>query len=290
MLLQHIWFNRQQFCPQLQEYQELIEKVKLTPRIWNPGVEMHVFLKYLSWILNLSINLIGFKRTQTWQSDIFQCTHKRLCFLPYYKFQNPYIRFCQKTQKDFFQMNILEFQSQYYSISSSSCNPFLINQISNFNFCYKSEPVTLHDINSILKQKTIDKPFSIALYSTSSFVKSCHSKIITKHIIGHLQNNSENILHLFLTPHLHGPTFDVYVLELSTNNIAFNHKNIFSNTHITEGKYNFKLHSHPNKEILNQNYCICEHPDTERYHAPSNNSFKPLGKTYFFLLPKKTLI
>lgn len=277
MLLQHIWINRLQFCHQLQEYQDLIEKVKLTPRIWNPTVELNVFLKYLSWVLGISINLISFKRTQAWYKE-FQCTHTKPCFLPFYKFQNPYIRFCQDWNKKNLQINILEFKSKYFIISSKSCKPVLINQLPNFNFYHKSEPITLHDINCILRQKPIEKLFSIALYSTSSYVKSSHSKVITKHIIGHLKNNSKEILHLFLTPHLHGQSFDVYILDLSTNNIQFNSKNIYSNTHITEGKSNFKFHSRNNKELLNQNHCICEHPDTERYHAPNNKTFKPLGE------------
>jgi hypothetical protein len=277
MLLQHIWTNYKQFQPQLLEYQELIEKVKLTPRVWNSTVKLNDFLKYSSNILGLSINLIGFKETKNRHNDTFQCEHKKTCYLPYYKFQNPYIRFC--STKDVFQINILEFQSTYYSISSASCIPVLINQLSNFNFHYKSEPVTLHEINAILKKTSIEnKSFSIALYSTSSFVKSSHTKVINNATIGYLQNESQDILHLFLTPHLHDPGFDVFVLDLPSNNFTFNQKNVYCSPHKTEGKYHFKKHSQPNKEIFNQEYCICEHPDTERYHAPNNKTFKPLGK------------
>lgn len=277
MVLQHIWVNNLQFCPQLQEYQEMIEKIKLTPRIWNPTVKLNTLLKYLSWILNISINLIGFKRTSNHHSDTFQCKHTKLCFLPYYKFQNPYIRFCQISNKEFFQINILEFKSEYFSISPISCTPILINQLPNFNFNHQSETITLCDINDILKQKKINKKISVALYSTSSFVKSCHVRIISKHIVGHLKNSSENMVHLFLTPHLHAPTFDVYILDFSANNITFNQKNVYCNTHITEGKFDFNNPSPPNKGLLNQDYCICEHPDTERFYAPNSQSFRALG-------------
>jgi hypothetical protein len=266
-----------QFQPQMKSYQDLVEKIKLTPRIWNPAIDLTTFLKHISWILGLTINLIGFKRTQTQHRDTFQCNHTEQCFLPYYKFQNPYIRFCQQSQKEFFQLNFLEYKSKYYIISSTSCQPLLINQLPNFDFRFKSEPVTLHDIDSILKHKHVEKPFSIALYSTTKYVQSTHINTISKNVIGHLQNNSEHILHLFLIPHLHGPTYDIYVLELSTNNILFNRKNVFSNTHLTEGKYEFKSHSRPNKDMLNQNHCICEHPDTERFYTPNNKAFKPLG-------------
>lgn len=152
----------------------------------------------------------------------------------------------------------------------------------NFNFSYKSEPVSIHDIKAVLKQKPIEKKsFSIALYSTSSYVKSCYTKIISKHIIGYLKNESNDILHLFLIPHLYQPTFDVYTLDSFASNVNFNPKNIFSNTHITESEYLFKTSSGPNKKLLNQDHCVCEHPDTERYYAPNNRSFRPLGKKYY---------
>jgi hypothetical protein len=134
MLLQHIWINYSQFFPQLQDYQDLIEIVKLTPRIWNSDVKTNDILKYLSLVLDLSINLIGFKYTRNPHSDTFKCTtHTRPCFLPYYKYQNPYIRFCKASRKGF-QINILEFKTQPYIIDSESCNPILINQLPNFNF------------------------------------------------------------------------------------------------------------------------------------------------------------
>jgi len=297
-LLQHVWITHIQTRHQLQEYQNLIEKIKLTPRTWNTTVNLNTHLLYLSTRLGISINLIKFKQTLNYNKNL-NCTHKNeKCFIPYYKYQNPNIRLCQNHCENFFQINILEFKSKYYTISSVSCKPILIQpnninpeninpnikiHISNLKFEYKSETVTMHDINAILKnQKIIEKKsFSIALYSTSSYVKSCHTKIITDSNIGYLENESDDILHLFLTPHLHGPTFDVHILDNfpSTNRIVFNQKNNLSNTHITEGKYIFKTNSNPNKELLNQNFCICEHPDTERYYAPNNKSFKPLGTT-----------
>ena len=277
MLLQQVWLQYRQFQPQMQNYQDLVEKVKLTPRIWNPDVDLNTFLKHISWILGLPINLIGFKRKQSQHRDTFQCNHNEECFLPYYKFQNPYIRFCQQMKNEFFQFNFLEYKSKYYLITATSCQPLLINNLPNFNFVFNSEPISICDINSILNHQQIEKSFSIVLYSTMTYVRTTHTTVISKNIIGHYQGNSNEILHLFLTPHLHGPTYDIHVLDLPTNNIKFNRKNVFSNTHLTEGKYEFKNHTRPNKEMLNQNHCICEHPDTERFHTPNNKAFKPLG-------------
>jgi hypothetical protein len=283
----------------------------LSPRIWNPAVKLPDMLKYLTWTLGLSINLIGLKYNSTRYNDTFKCAHKRPCLLPYYKFQNTFARFNKESHKKFFQINILELSEnnknnknnknsnnnnnsnnndnnnnnkKYYVISSTSCSPILINQQPNFDFHYESEPVTLHDINAILKQKPIEpKSFSITLYSTSSFVRSCHTKIITRSVVGHLPSNSDdkhNNLHLFLTPHLHDSTFDVQLLDLTSKNIEFNPKNVYCNTHITEGKYDLKnTQSGPNKTMLNQEHCICEHPDTKKYHAPTKKTFKPLGES-----------
>ena len=290
LLLQHIWSNHRQACPpHLQDYQALIELVKLTPRQWNPTVKVPDMLKYLTWTLGLSINLIGFKFNTARYNTTFQCQHTRACFLPYYKFQNTYARFNKESGENFFQINILEIKTEYFAVSSTSCRPILINQRADFDFHYESEPVTLHDINAILQNKPMaSKSFSITLYSTSSFVRMNHTNIITRSVVGHLPpSSSENKcdgLHLFLTPHLHDSTFDVHQLALTSKNIEFNPKNVYSNTHITEGKYNFKkTPSDSNKTMLNQDHCICEHPDTIRYYAPNKNTFKPLGESQIFI-------
>ena len=100
-------------------------------------------------------------------------------------------------------------------------------------------------------------------------MKSCHTKIISENIVGHLPSESEDTLHLFLMPHLHGYTFDVYVLEeLTSKNIGFNQKNVYCNTHITEGKYEFKNPSQTNKEILNHFYYITIHKIVFQNHTP----------------------
>lgn len=141
------------------------------------------------------------------------------------------------------------------------------------------------EIKSIIQNKpTITKSFSIALYSTDSYVKKNHTKLIQKFNIGFLDNESSDVLHLFLSPHIDQSTFDVYKLDPFPSNINFNPKNVLSNTHLTEGEYIRKSSSRPNKTILNQDHCICEHPDTLRYHAPNNiaTSFKTLGTTHCY--------
>jgi len=65
-------------------------------------------LKYLTWTLGLSINLIGLKYNSTRYNDTFKCAHKRPCLLPYYKFQNTFARFNKESHEKFFQINILE--------------------------------------------------------------------------------------------------------------------------------------------------------------------------------------
>jgi hypothetical protein len=265
----------------------MIEKIKLTPRIWNTNKKFTTHLRYISSILNIPINIIEFKRTAPRNYNTnFQCGHTKNCYFPVFKFQNPNIRFrllCETNE--IHQINILEFKSEYYFIASTSCAPLLINQQhSNFEFHYNSESVTLEEIKSILKNEPIaPKSFSIALYSTESYVKKNHTKIIQRFNIRFLESESSDMLHLFLTPHIDQPTFDIYKLEPFPSNINFNLKNILSNTHLTEGEYIQKSSSRPNKTLLNQDYCICEHPDTGRYFTPSNitKSFKPLGASFF---------
>lgn len=268
--MQHLWIHHRQHDCSFNTYQDLVERVKLTPRKWNSRTNINDTLKQLTWILGTSINLIAFKRKRI----NYECPHTRHCYFPIYQFHNPYIKL--NKQSDFFQMNILEFKSQYYSIPSDSCHPILINKKSDFNFDILSK----NDIHQILQGKHLQKPFMVALYSTPSFVRTQYTNIINQNIIGILQNNSTQVLHLFITPHLNSTDFDVCHLE--TLNLldynSFNKINHLSCRRPTEGDTQFKNSDETNKNILNQDYCVCEHPDTERYFAPTNHCFKSLGK------------
>jgi hypothetical protein len=279
--MQHLWIHHRQKACTFKNYQETIERVKLTPRAWNSSINIHQTLKYISWALGISINLIKFKSKHANLKKSYLCTHHdSICYIPYYQFNNPFIKLSQINQSSpFCQINILEFKSKYYSIPSNSCHPILINKMPNFNF----DTVNKNEINQILQGKHVEKAFMVGLYSTPSFVRTQNTNIIAQNLIGMLKNNSTQVIHLFITPHLDSSDFDVYQLETlnKLNYKNFNMKTNFSCTRPTEGNYNFKSTTEfTNKNILNQNHCVCEHPDTARYFAPTQHSFQSLGKNH----------
>lgn len=274
--MQHLWIHHRQNECSFKTYQELIERVKLTPRQWNSSTNINQNLKYLTWALGTSINLIKFKKKINKLQNTFPCSHTSNCFMPIYQFHNPYTKLVQKKQSNFSQINILEFNSHYYSLPSDSCYPVLINKVSNFNF----DLISKNDIQHILYGNQVKSPFMVALYSTPSYIRTQYTNIINQNIIGVLKNNATQILHLFLTPHLNGTDFDVYQLETLNHfdHKSFNQKNYLSCTRSTEGNINLKMTNNTNKNILNQEYCVCDHLDTARYFAPTSSSFKPLGE------------
>lgn len=280
--MQHLWIHHRHNNCSFKTYQDFIERIKLTPRKWNSNSNINQTLKYLTWALGTSINLIKFKHKKNNQKNNFLCPHTSLCYIPCYQFHNPFIKLKQKNHSEFYQVNLLEFQSVYYSIPSNSCYPILINKAPNFNF----DTISKSDICNILQGNKIEKNFMVGLYSTPSYVRTQYTNIISQNLIGILQNNSTTILHLFITPHLNGTDFDVYQLEIfnQLDHTSFHLINHLSCTRPTEGDPIFKSSERPNTKLLNQDNCVCEHPDTARYFAPTNKAFKSLGEYKYYIL------
>jgi hypothetical protein len=113
-------------------------------------------------------------------------------------------------------------------------------------------------------------------------VRKEHYHVLQKNIVGLFNNDQSNsIIHLFLTPHLSNGTFSVHPIlkDQGKKTEDFNRKNIFSNTHIIEGNKIVQNNANVNKDLLNQDHCICEHPDTERYFSPNKKTFKNLASS-----------
>jgi hypothetical protein len=66
---------------QYQEFQQLIEKIQLTPRTWNSKNTLIHVLKLITWTLDININLLGFKQTKNTGQ-----------YFLYYKFQNTLVK------------------------------------------------------------------------------------------------------------------------------------------------------------------------------------------------------
>ena len=290
-LLSHIWTRHQTPLCEFTNYEEMVEKIKLTPRMWDTQIKIPKALKHISMTLCLNLNLIAFRRTRNY-SEHNKCIHATSCYFPIYKFQNPMIKLISSNSNYFTAVNIIEHKNLFYIFNAAllpQFNPILINMPTTNMITFANECISTDTIQSVLNRESVDKAFSIAVYSTFSYVKHQSIKCITKNIIGFYEAKnavSEDILHIFITPHLFKPTYQIcQIFQNSKPN--FNWKNIYSTTHLTEGENKSRTESHVNKDLLNQDFCICDHPDTNRYFSPTKgtfgDTFKNLGKNVFTL-------
>jgi hypothetical protein len=255
---------------------EIVELIKLSPRKWDSSVNVNRVLRHISWTLSININVIAFKVTGREKC----LNHGTKCFTPFYYFQNPIIKLILPQCTDFSPVYLVLHKKKYYSITDSNVNPILINQDPEPNISFKNQNLTYELIHKVLQNEPLQVPFSIAIYSSFTYVRTSHQKVLQKNIIGLFNNNESNdIIHLFLTPHLWDRTFSIHCIfkDHPFKTEEFNKKNIFSNNHIIEGGKVVQNKAEVNKDLLNQDFCICEHPDTERYFSSNKTTFKNLA-------------
>jgi hypothetical protein len=281
-VLHHTWNHRTETCS-ITEYQQLVENVKFTPRMWNSNVTLNKVLKHISWTLNLDINVIGVKRIDK-RSENFrgQCPHQNntQCVNPYYRFQNSFVKLLFPKSKHFSQINLLYYKKKYYILTNvQHLNPFLINQLPIQNITFNNKVITNTEVMELLLNNKVELPFSVVIFTTYNYVHQNWTKQIKNNCMGFSQNkDSLDIIYLFLEPSLNSKTFTLSILNSITDTVEqFNKKNIFSNAHITEGKP-LKIGSRSkNQELLNQEHCVCDHDATKIFFAPGEQKFKPIG-------------
>ena len=237
-------------------------------------------LKHITWCLNVSITLVSLTRHR--DNTDTECCHKnKNCHILIYRFQNPLIKLNPVTSTEFSPVHILQHNKKYYIIRNAEhLNPLLINQQPDYNIKYNDVIINESCIRNILQNKLVNTSVSIAIYSSFSYVRNSFTKNIQNSIIGYTNDTDNRLqrMHLFITPHICKPTFTVTILHtISQNPVVFNTKNLYSYSHITEGQPSYQNNDHINKDILSSEYCVCQHPDKERYYVPNRQSFKPLG-------------
>jgi hypothetical protein len=128
------------------------------------------------------------------------------------------------------------------------------------------------DILKLLRNEPVDFPVSLVIYSTYRYVKSTYTKEIPNHIIRKYENPASNKkLHIFLAPHLpttitatiSAYTFNLFKLDFITESQPFHPNDIFNHKHLTEGKSVYQATKSKSVPLLNQDHCICDHPDME---------------------------
>ena len=267
----YIWNHCEALQTKYSSIETMIEHIKLTPRTWNAKTNTVHILKYITWTLNLNINLLTFKMVNN--------EHVLA-----YKFQNTIIKTKVLPLNSINPFNFILYKKKYYVLHSNfnSLIPCLININGHDSLTINDYLMTTNTVKAILNNEPLNLPFSINIYTSYGFVQTSWPKHIQSNFIGHYQcKENSNIFNIFVSPLLQANSFLFCLLTNNFDNIKFLKKNIFVNPHTVEGK---QIHQTTttaqeknNQTLLTQENCICDHPETERIIGPKLTSFKPLA-------------
>lgn len=261
-MLHHIWKTNREKLPY---FKDLIEKLQITTRdIRNKKIDtMHV-LKYLTWNLNINITLVKITARPPQKTG-----HKLFCFC--YSFQNTFVKLL-KTPHRFKPVHVIHYKKKYYILNEPpTIFPLLLKRVNpQATLKYKSTSVRSDQILDIIKKKTdhLWFPFTINVYTAYSSIEKT-SKEMKNNMIGQfLAENTTDIFHVFLTPDIENSNvIRINALEDVKHSVKFDEHNLFANTPITEGDKDVFCKI-PKEIILNQKFCICDHPETREF-SPS---------------------
>jgi len=288
--LQHLWkYQRKSNCP-FKTYQELLHAVKFTSRTWNSKVEFVKILKHLTYCLNVDINLLGIKNTRN-NSNTHRCEKAHsACYYTFYKFQNTFTKLKFYDESFFEPLIVLEYQKKFYMILDlSPIKPALISKIAAPSIAFEDHMIDHNTINDVLLNRPVSFSFSITVYSAFSYVKNIHSSLAKTLMICETPRQEKN-LNLFLIPHIGSRLFDICILDVSTELLQPNVKDMYCNPHITEGNpLPLTKNSNNDNDLLNQDFCVCDHPQTKQFSPPPKNSFKTLGMFQFYYYKQTTV-
>lgn len=285
--MHHIYDNTQT-KPAGTNYTLFIETIKKTPRHYNVDYSFKQILKHITWVLNIDINIIEFKKV----TSTHYCQHKdQVCYYLAFAFQNTFVKLLRKNSLwpsfTFFLHNKQCFVAKNTDVMLA---PHLINlQPPNQNTDFltvDNTPIFYADITKLLHRTPVKFPFSFIIFSSYSFVKTSFQKQIKNTIVSKYKcdsSTSNKMWSFFIAPHVDKPTFSLYILDLpTTNSWLFNPKDILSHSHLIEGKkVKSSIDSQHEKvnPVLDQEFCVCDHAETQAiWKLPR---FDNLASTYF---------
>jgi len=255
-----------------QSYDDIIKIIHKTPRVtWNEKTQLSHALKYISWELNMNINIVAIRH--------IKCPYHSYRNILYYMFQNTCIKLLR--QCDYAPINILFHDKKLYLINDLNIVPKLINTPDKQQITFEHRILTPTMILQILnKTLSVTFPFAINIYTSYTYLRE-NSKSVASNMIGQYlpdSLDSKNILHVFITPNLYGHQLFIVQLNIKDNSISY--PNIYPNRHLTEGhKITFPSINESEKVGTNQE-CVCEHPQTEKFFPP--RKYRSLGKKFKF--------
>ncbi len=131
----------------------------------------------------------------------------------------------------------------------------------------------------MLQNEKVHFSVSIVIYSSYSYVRQTYVKEIQKNVIRKYKSTtSDKTLHLFLAPNLTN-SFNLFILNSIKDPISFNPNDVLNNQHLNEGITMYRKQKNNTQTTLNQENCICDHPETQQnWNYPR---YENLTSTYF---------
>lgn len=265
-ILHHLWTTR--INTSWQSFDDLVNLITITPRTtWNCKVDKLHALKYLSWTLNVNINL--FKICEKKES-----LHKNKYILQYI-FQNTLVKILRKG-KDFSSISIVYFEKKYYLLVTPNIFPTLIDLPALSYITFNNVNITSNHVLEILNnsiQSTF--PFTIKIFTSYFFIKHNSRQLFTNMIGQYTNPNQSNqeTLFIFITPCLERSMFYLHQL-INVKHAPFNRIDSFNLSPFIEGnRTNIKTTSLP--KVANEKVCICQHNETQEMTLPKK--YKNLG-------------
>jgi hypothetical protein len=249
----------------------MIEKIKLTPQQWNTKHSLQRTLEHITWILQVNINIIIFKRTR----NFYNCTTHTIqtCLLPCYKYQNSIIKLLQIKPL----VTVLLYKKTLFVLHKQCLEANLINLHPDPNISYKSVSITDQTILDVINNNPVKLQCNLKLYSTNCYTRAQSIRKISDNIIGsYCYHKQAEILHVFVTPQLMNNSINKTMLLNIKDNTFYKKNLLCSYSHLTEGDKT-QYYSKESEEILNQEFCICEHPETNRIFPNSKKMYTSLG-------------
>jgi hypothetical protein len=246
-------------------FQDIVEQIKHTLFEWNTEINNKLLLTHISYKFDININLIG----------VHKSVQKKKYYF-YYIFQNTFIKLFPLGDQHFNPINLLYFKKKYYLLAPTNLYPFLINQTIQNSIEIENFPISTCIVRNILEnQNIIDIPFNINIYTSYNFI--CQKSFTRLNFVGsYFKSKDCKTSNLFLSPDLQN-NFKICHLPFSLTLSHNTTRNNYSLQHIIERK-KIKLEKKLNKpeHVLNQESCVCDHPQTHRIFLPANKSFKSL--------------
>jgi len=284
----HLWQTN--FKKKYPSFDNFLQTLKLTLRDWKNDTDFIYALKYFTWTLGININILTFTKCR----HIFNCSFHSDCSLIIYKFQNSFMKIFNNPNLK--SINFFFYKNNLFQLNTSShhLHPYLINQLLFENLIFNNTLITIADLLLIINQTfTGSFPFSIKIFTSYSFVSTRCTTQITNNFIGDYQSSqSDETVWIFLNPWLDPNKFSICLLSMDQKTkLTFSKKNFFSTVHVNEGTKIADIKNQQLNEqatILNQEYCICEHPLTQIVHSKLKNLntkhlASPMDQKYFLL-------